>query len=79
MYNEENPSPSITITKTTVGATFYPEWIDIWTPLLCGIVEQKIAQERERCAKIADDYNMLDERPESYTARDIARAIRSGA
>ena len=69
----------VTIEKRPASEQIPPELIPMVTAIVQHIAKQYVAQERERCAKIADDYNMLDERPESYTARDIARAIRSGA
>lgn len=44
---------------------------------LWPLVQQAIAAERERCAKVAEDWNIDWARPSGYMPDDIAAAIRS--
>ncbi len=45
--------------------------------LLINIIEKAIADEREQCAKVADNIKAAEEMPVArYVATDIAQAIR---
>jgi len=66
--------------RSEISATEDSFCKDYWRKLaaaLYPIVQQAIAAERERCAKVAEDWNIDWARPSGYMPDDIAAAIRS--